>query len=475
MRRVLACLMATLFYLTTVSATYTPATIRGAWDDTAGAVTRALDTTKINGGAITTVARAETNAADEYDVLLYRGVSGPLAAQTINCNVDVVLGVSESSTSANAHWHLHIYVTQGDSDTPRGTLVSDYREAAGTNEWPTTAAGLALNAAQATGSLAISAGDRIVCEIGYTARNTSTSSYTGTLWYGTTVNGDVVSDLTASGDETSLAGFVTFSQTLTEQAVTTWVSQLAVEPVTSVVGDQRVSQLAVEAVISSAVAEARVSQLVVEVVHETPSGVTGTGTVDAAPATMAGTGGLRATATGAVTAQPATATGVGALEFRSAGAVTAAPATADAVGRLTIQGAGAVTAEPATVAVQGSVGLGLSVFPSTTRPIRRLRQAPHLTAEHRRLRHLRFALDLERGRGQSLTPGDDPQVMLRWSDDGGRTWSREYWVSAGKVGEYRRRAIWRRLGQARTRTYQVVCTDPAAWLDAWIDLEEGNR
>ena len=33
----------TKLYLTARTAPYTPATIRGAWDDTAGAVTKALD------------------------------------------------------------------------------------------------------------------------------------------------------------------------------------------------------------------------------------------------------------------------------------------------------------------------------------------------------------------------------------------------------------------------------------------------
>lgn len=57
----------------------------------------------------------------------------------------------------------------------------------------------------------------------------------------------------------------------------------------------------------------------------------------------------------------------------------------------------------------------------------------------------------------------DPQVMLRWSDDGGHTWSREHWISMGKIGEYGRRAIWRRLGMTkklRDRVYEVSGTDP---------------
>ncbi len=57
----------------------------------------------------------------------------------------------------------------------------------------------------------------------------------------------------------------------------------------------------------------------------------------------------------------------------------------------------------------------------------------------------------------------DASVMLRWSDDGGHTWSNEHWVNTGKIGEYGRRAIWRRLGMTtklRDRVYEVSGTDP---------------
>lgn len=72
-------------------------------------------------------------------------------------------------------------------------------------------------------------------------------------------------------------------------------------------------------------------------------------------------------------------------------------------------------------------------------------------------------LDLETGVGLNLGQGDDPQLMLRWSDDGGHTWSNEHWVSAGKIGQYYRRAFWRRLGMTmklRDRVYEVSMTDP---------------
>ena len=54
----------------------------------------------------------------------------------------------------------------------------------------------------------------------------------------------------------------------------------------------------------------------------------------------------------------------------------------------------------------------------------------------------------------------NPQAMLRWSNDGGSTWSNEHWVSIGRQGKYKNRAIWRRLGTARDRVFEVVVSDP---------------
>jgi len=53
-----------------------------------------------------------------------------------------------------------------------------------------------------------------------------------------------------------------------------------------------------------------------------------------------------------------------------------------------------------------------------------------------------------------------PQAMLRWSNDGGSTYSNEHWVTIGQLGKFRNRAIWRRLGTARDRIFEVSITDP---------------
>jgi len=64
---------------------------------------------------------------------------------------------------------------------------------------------------------------------------------------------------------------------------------------------------------------------------------------------------------------------------------------------------------------------------------------------------------------EGLGIGTDPQIMLRWSDDGGHTWSNEHWRSLGRRGEYGTRVYWQRLGMTvklRDRVYEVSMTDP---------------
>lgn len=54
-------------------------------------------------------------------------------------------------------------------------------------------------------------------------------------------------------------------------------------------------------------------------------------------------------------------------------------------------------------------------------------------------------LTIDSGQGSEVT---EPQVMLTWSRDGGRTFTSESWIgSMGAEGEYFRRTIWRRLGR----------------------------
>jgi len=72
-------------------------------------------------------------------------------------------------------------------------------------------------------------------------------------------------------------------------------------------------------------------------------------------------------------------------------------------------------------------------------------------------------LDCTSGVGSTLGQGQNPQVIMRFSDDSGYTWSNEKWRPMGKIGKYGTRVIWRRLGMTekiRDRVYEVSGTDP---------------
>jgi hypothetical protein len=103
-------------------------------------------------------------------------------------------------------------------------------------------------------------------------------------------------------------------------------------------------------------------------------------------------------------------------------------------------------------------------------PIRRVRRAPGIQFERQRIFYSAFELDMECGLGNSVDPGSNPQVMLRMSNDGGKTWGNEHLRSGGAIGAYGRRVRWNRLGAARRRVFEIVVSDPIPWriMNAYI-------
>lgn len=82
----------------------------------------------------------------------------------------------------------------------------------------------------------------------------------------------------------------------------------------------------------------------------------------------------------------------------------------------------------------------------------------NLSMEGRETRLGTLEIALESGVG--LESGEDPVITLRISKDGGKTYGNWYGASMGKVGNYRAKAKWRRLGLADQATFHVRITDP---------------
>lgn len=196
--------MPTRLYLTSLAAGYSPATIRGGYDGTAGCLTRALGTVK--GGVATGTAIAETSSSATWNQAMHRSVSAPLTqAVTISGTLDYCGWVNETNASMNAVYSICAYVTAGNTDTARGYLVGGATSTVlGTTEW--AGSGNALPQ-QTLNPVAAQVGDRIVVVVGYQAQNTKTTSYSGQFYFG----GSGTDSLPAQGANTD-ATWVEFSQ-----------------------------------------------------------------------------------------------------------------------------------------------------------------------------------------------------------------------------------------------------------------------
>lgn len=112
-------------------------------------------------------------------------------------------------------------------------------------------------------------------------------------------------------------------------------------------------------------------------------------------------------------------------------------------------------------------------------PIRVLRALPHMADDLQYIYYSRLQIDMQTGVGLSSGAVEDvdPEMTICWSDDGGYTWSNEIRASIGKAGEYRKRAIWRRLGRSRDRVFRLVITTKTktALIAAHVDVTPGRN
>jgi hypothetical protein len=107
--------------------------------------------------------------------------------------------------------------------------------------------------------------------------------------------------------------------------------------------------------------------------------------------------------------------------------------------------------------------------------IPRIRRCPHILDDRKMVRFQEVQIEFQPGVGLQTGQGEDPQAMLRWSDDGGETWGNEHWVTIGAVGHYKNRARWTRLGAARDRVFEVRVSDPvkAVIIGATLNVRGG--
>ena len=94
-----------------------------------------------------------------------------------------------------------------------------------------------------------------------------------------------------------------------------------------------------------------------------------------------------------------------------------------------------------------------------------------VTADGKRVQFNSFVLDLQCGNAPLDAAGNPAVVSLRWSDDKGQTFGEDVLQSAGGPGEYLTQPLWRGVGIARDRVFEIThqIAGEAACNGAWVD------
>lgn len=218
------------------------------WDVTTSAVRRVLDVDGPSGlgGSQTSVALAETTASRQSKLLVQFQSAKSLTAQTISGYVKGQMQCMESDVAADMALAVHIRVVDPIAGTDRGTLWAPDKTftavgAAGTESYEMATTKTNRKAPQgwsgsghSVGSLAVSAGDVLVVEVGYRHVNTVTTSYTGTVYFAGDPGSDLPEDETTT---TTGTAWLEFSNTLTFEGVTvTDITELSMTVPYTIVG-----------------------------------------------------------------------------------------------------------------------------------------------------------------------------------------------------------------------------------------------
>lgn len=87
-----------------------------------------------------------------------------------------------------------------------------------------------------------------------------------------------------------------------------------------------------------------------------------------------------------------------------------------------------------------------------------------------------LTLDSEAGVGLITGQGSDPQVMFRYSWDGGRSWSSDLWRSLGAIGQPEYKPSWNNLGMGNDWVFEFSCSDPIKFnlFNLFADIQIGR-
>jgi hypothetical protein len=119
--------------------------------------------------------------------------------------------------------------------------------------------------------------------------------------------------------------------------------------------------------------------------------------------------------------------------------------------------------------------LNNDVYTDNDDTIQRIAVAPTIHANGQTFFIGRFEIEFEFGVGLESGQGSNPEAMLEWSDNGGRSFDSDIALSvgAGDPGEYTKQAVWLFLGMYRQFTPKLIVSDPVKWvvIQANADIE----
>ena len=103
----------------------------------------------------------------------------------------------------------------------------------------------------------------------------------------------------------------------------------------------------------------------------------------------------------------------------------------------------------------------LDVYTENGQPLISKRRCQHLKSAKNQLEIPELIIDMETGVGiAGDVQGSDPQAELRYSIDGGKTWSDPLLASMGRIGDYKAELRYPRLGQSDDWVFELMVSDP---------------
>lgn len=212
-----------------------------AWEDKTGGTWAGNDlwlstnTTEGRTDAQTTYQRDKGSATTDRDVLLARALSPPMAgSQTISGTVKGQFAFREDNAADDCRAQFSLRVIAPDG-TVRGTLYDQDANALGSDEFGTAGStyynrNVPRGGSQTVTNVAVTAGDRLLMELGFRSHATGSTIRGAEVVVGTNASsGDLPEDQTTSSGLDVYRGWLELSHTVTWQADYLEVDQIVLQ------------------------------------------------------------------------------------------------------------------------------------------------------------------------------------------------------------------------------------------------------